>query len=517
MNLLSKIYLVFLILNIDPSFTSNFERFIERWDIASAEKYLEENKNILENFRYRILKAEILFYRGKYSESLQIFKEVEKIYPLTGYYEEIREISENLLEYENSLTSIETENFIIRYKRDKDFPLAFYIGEVLEAQLKGLQKIFSFKIKDRILVEIMPDIQTFALSSPLKEIEIRRTGTVGLCKYGKIMITSPLLYLRGYHWASTAAHELVHFVEKIMYGDFIPLWLNEGIAKYFENEWRKILGLKLEEPDYLIVLKRGWEKGLFVPFEDMHPSIAKLPSGEHAGVAFAEVESFVSYFIEKFGLVKFLDLLQAIDLYGGDFNRSISELVGKDFAQIEKDWKREMEMKISTVGDADIIFYPELKSDSRTSSEEEEIEHSSSFSDFYRLGNLLYKKGYYLAASYEYKKAHKNLNRRSPFILNKLGLSLMKAKRYEEALNYFKESLKIYPQIFTSNYRAGQILAELKKCQDAIPYLREALFMNPYHPRLHELLQKCYENSGDLQKAEGEKEVLNFILKNIIQ
>nr|BAL58217.1 hypothetical conserved protein [uncultured prokaryote] len=492
-------------------------QYIDVWDIFSAEKFLEENRGKLDNFSYSLMAGELAFYRGRYREAYSIFKDLERFVKLSPYHTEIFETAENLLSYEEQSTSIETENFIIRYVKDKDFPLASYIGDVLEAQFRQLKNIFPVHQKNKILVEIMPDIQTFALASPLREIEIRKTGTVGLCKYAKIMIVSPRLYSRGYHWASTAGHELVHYFEKRTYGDSLPLWLNEGVAKYFENMWRKALNLSERERDFLLVLKNGWGRGIFVSFDEMYPSIAKLPSGDHAGVAFAEVESFVSYFIEKYGQAKFFDLLSAISFNGGDIKRAVNELLGIEFSELEKGWREETNKRLSRVKKVDIPLYPQLKYSGKSENEEEEIDYSKTLPDYYRLGNLLYKKGYFLAASHEYKKALTDPANESLALYTKTGLALMKANRYSEALVYFKKAIDLFPGFFTPYWRAGEVLAELKRWRDALLYLVEANFINPYHPGLHEVLQKCYEESGDIERVERERSVHDFIIRNILR
>ena len=56
------------------------------------------------------------------------------------------------------------------------------------------------------------DVKELAAVSTLTEEEIRTSGTVAVCKFGKLMMLSPKALLKGYDWLDTAAHEYTHLV-----------------------------------------------------------------------------------------------------------------------------------------------------------------------------------------------------------------------------------------------------------------------------------------------------------------
>ena len=62
---------------------------------------------------------------------------------------------------------------------------------------------------------------------------LSKDGTVALSKWNRLMITSPKALVRGYPWADTITHELVH---PIVESDFprAPTWIDEGLASLFE-------------------------------------------------------------------------------------------------------------------------------------------------------------------------------------------------------------------------------------------------------------------------------------------
>ena len=73
-----------------------------------------------------------------------------------------------------------------------------YIVDVLVATDKALAKDFGFRPSERILVEIYPEISFLAKVSPLTQKDIETSGTIALCKYHRLMFTSPRALVRGY-------------------------------------------------------------------------------------------------------------------------------------------------------------------------------------------------------------------------------------------------------------------------------------------------------------------------------
>jgi hypothetical protein len=76
-----------------------------------------------------------------------------------------------------------------------------------------------------------------------------------------------------------------------------PLWLHEGVARRQETRWREP-GPFDDRPSVESVVQRGMELKLDLPLDALGPSIAMLPSADAAMVAFAEVASFVRFFVE---------------------------------------------------------------------------------------------------------------------------------------------------------------------------------------------------------------------------
>ena len=114
------------------------------------------------------------------------------------------------------------------------------------------------------------------------------------------MATSPRALMRGYPWLDTVSHEFVHFLVTHKGRNTVPIWLQEGLAKFLETRWRGEPG-KAIDPAQEDLLVRAAKKKELIPFAAMHPSIAKLPTQEKAALAFAEVEAAMRLLYQRGG------------------------------------------------------------------------------------------------------------------------------------------------------------------------------------------------------------------------
>jgi hypothetical protein len=157
-------------------------------------------------------------------------------------------------------------------------------------------------------IELVRDLFTLASMTGLPESAAQTTGTVAVAKWGRVTMISPRAVPRGYPWADTLAHEMAHLAQTSASGDRAPLWLQEGVAKREETRWRK--GRPFDDfPAADVLAAIGLDKGLGRPIDKLGASIALLPSADQAMVAFAEVSSFVRYFIQSTGEPALAELL----------------------------------------------------------------------------------------------------------------------------------------------------------------------------------------------------------------
>ena len=145
-------------------------------------------------------------------------------------------------------------------------------------------------------IELVRDLFTLAAMTGLPESAAQTTGTVAVAKWGRVTMITPRAIPHGYPWADTLAHEMAHLAQTQASGDRAPLWLQEGVAKRQETRWRERRAFD-DFPAADSVAAIGLDKGLGRPIDKLGASIAMLPTAEQAMVAFAEVSSFVRFWV----------------------------------------------------------------------------------------------------------------------------------------------------------------------------------------------------------------------------
>ncbi|HLK36235.1 MAG TPA: hypothetical protein VKU41_05745 [Polyangiaceae bacterium] len=147
-------------------------------------------------------------------------------------------------------------------------------------------------------VVVVRDLLSLSAMTGLPYRSAQTTGTVAVAKWGRVNLLSPRASLHGFAWRDTVAHELTHLAVTRATADRAPLWLQEGVAKNEEVRWRDP-GPFDDRPSPESVTQRGAELGLTLPLDRLGPSVAMLPSADAAAVAFAEVTSFVRFYMSS--------------------------------------------------------------------------------------------------------------------------------------------------------------------------------------------------------------------------
>jgi len=188
----------------------------------------------------------------------------------------------------------------LRLQDDADRALAPFIFEVAAQARDTVSKEVGIDLPRPLRIDLVRDL--FSLSAvsglPLKAAET--TGTLAVARWGRVIMLSPRAPVQGYPWQDTLAHEITHLLVTRATRDYAPLWMQEGLAKRFEVRWRA--PRPFDKPDWADVAARNAAlDGRSVGIDKLGPSIAMLPTPEAAGIAFAEVTSFMHFFIEQNG------------------------------------------------------------------------------------------------------------------------------------------------------------------------------------------------------------------------
>ena len=393
-----------------------------------------------------------------------------------------------------------------------DEVLLGYIEHVVGRTLPILEQAFGAVGAQPIAIHVYPRTEDLGRVSGLTVDQIRNSGTIALCKYNRVMITSPQDLVFGYAWADTVAHELTHWFVIKRGGPGVPVWLHEGLARSFEGVWRGRPSAQLDRSERQALLSaRGKKK--FITLQKMSPSMALLPTQDDTQLAFAEVHHavgwllarggvneskagrsadgqagrLVSYFgqglEEEAALQKFSGLSK--DAFQTQWKKDLLSVDLRDAHDPERELQRPEPMYFKSAGGAAAALRS-LGGDARK---------------FAELGDRLAVAKRPLAAAIEYRKAMAAGHSDGPILPARLVRVLLDLGKTDEALEYLQPALEAWPEHAPLYILAGRAQVAAKKYREALESLERAAWFNPYDPQLHDLAAQAHDALGEAHDA----------------
>ena len=399
-----------------------------------------------------------------------------------------------------------SEHFIIRYRPGKDEILIPYALETLDKAYQNIGGLLGWKPKGRVVVEFYPAASTLAKVSSLTDDDIRNSGTIALCRWNRLMVTTPRGVMFGYSWRDTIAHELTHLIIGGASKNTVPIWLHEGIAKFVETAWRSKPGLGLSE-EVQTRLQAAAKKNKLIPFEKMHPSMAKLPTQEQSSLAFAEVFTFIEFLVAKKGWSGIRQVLAAM-ADGATDKQAIAKVYGASLKRLEKQWSKSLKTrKVKTTG----WTHPNrlVIKDSGEVPDDKLHGVSKQGRRFARAADLLYARGRATAAQKELQKAYDAT--KSPLISAKLAVLALQNGDLAAAEKAALNAIDGTPDLAGPNITLAEILQRTGRKDRAWAPLSRAIDINPFDPRIHSLTLALLGEKGDPTRKASAARALSLI------
>lgn len=375
------------------------------------------------------LRAELAFADGDYAGAVAALDSVRDD-AVDGMAGATRKLAASTLAVTKSF--IETKSprghFSVRYAPGPDAAIAEVAGEVLDRAWQAVGDDLGLAPRDVIRVEILAEPSDLAKLSPLTEAEIETTGTIALSKYNKLMVVSPRATLFGYPWMDTLAHEYTHLVVSRISHDSVPVWMQEGIARFEQTRWRRPPEVVLTQPEQAL-LTAALRKGRLITFDEMHPSMAKLPSQDAAALAYAEVYTLVGWLQSKVGYKGIRDALSA-QRDGKPARRAIADAIGIAWPVIDKQWRAQLKIGDGKARTGRPIRFKRHGVDSENVGLAAVPPRGRKFA---RLAGMLRAQGQLEGAAVEYEKAL-SAGGPDPFVAGKLARTLVELGRYDRAI-----------------------------------------------------------------------------------
>jgi tetratricopeptide (TPR) repeat protein len=398
----------------------------------------------------------------------------------------------------------------------RDAILAPYLFEAMAAAYDTLGDALGVRPDHAIRFEFYDEPGKLALVTPLTLDNIYTTGTVGICKYRRIMMITPRVMVYGYGWLDTAVHEYVHYLLTIRTKNAAPVWMQEGLAKLLESRWRPSASNELSPPVRKL-LHDALAADELVTLEQMHPSIAMLPSQELAALAYAEAETMLGLLEEQRGAAGLGAMLD--DVAGGvDAKQAFADAWGDSFEAFFKIWKTTMRARTSKGAGPGSVSRIAFRGEDEGEGDPSQADPSLLGDVFShlgggrarkhaRLGVLLTIRGHHKAAVLEYEKARAvdPATRNDPQLARRLGELYLEIDRPTDALPLLILAGEHEPEnanIAAAEARARRLAGDFEGASKA---LDRALQQNPFIPGIHCDLAAIAEAENDHAQAANER------------
>ncbi len=448
----------------------------------------------------------VRFYEQRYDEAIALLEAAGG--DPTGYLA----LSRGARDVTKGHVRADGRHFVVSHPPGKDEVLVPYLLDALERQREALSRSLGWVHTGKLRIEIVNDVRELARLTTLTEAEIRTSGTVAVCKFDKIMMLSPKALLKGYDWLDTAAHEYTHLVLTRQSRNRAPIWLQEGLAKWFEDDWRD--GKEPLSPVEAAIIRNAVQKDDLVTFEEMHPSLAKLPSQERAGLAYAEAVAAIERIVNRAGPASIPRILSLV-AGGKDAAEAVAEVLGTSFDAFLADWKGWMGSRPLPRGGEHILKRLRFLDDPKhggTWSEWAEIPDEKARGHA-RLGEILRARGRFAAARIEYGKAHDRVGARVPILSDQYALVAMMSGREDLAEKVLGQAIDWSPEYPALRVHLARLLARREQWAGVKEHLELANRQDPFDPEIHAGLAKALAALGDPDGASREERFARILVE----
>lgn len=456
---------------------------------ALLQRYMQEHSR-----SSRVAELEVLteFYVGDYEAAAAGVEELRRD-PRTPM--DLGNLADVIVATNETTKGYETfryDGFEVRYSPGDDEILVPYAIDTLKAAAEAMEAELGVKMVSPVRLEIYPDAESLSRVSTLSVEAIRNTGTIALCKWGRLMIASPRALMHGYPWLDTIAHEYVHLVLTKATLDRAPVWLQEGTAKLFESRWREHDTTLTRDIASAHLLHQAAAADELLDFDQLHPSIALLPSQKAAALAFAQVSSFMEMFYRGYGPEGLQDALDRVG-NGEDARKALARVAHMPWNALEAQWK-------ASLGDQPPVsstrLMPRYLSDEASEQDEVADVEAVRARKYVRLGDMLWSRNRPAAASVEYGKAHKAAPR-DPVVASRYARSALAAGRPKQAIGPLLQTLDRYPNHAPALSSLATAMFRSSNADLAQGAATRAIAQNPFDPQPHCILSKLRVPQAD--------------------
>lgn len=479
-----------------------FDRLIHQWQLSAAIAESSIGSKGPQALRKRGI---IAFHRGEYEQAARFFERAKAGISNSSQRAEIdmllaKSRSGEALFRKRPIHSFPEARISVVFSNEKDEVLTPYLVDAIKKAQPRLRKAIGALPSIPARFELLQSPSDLANLTDLPLDAVYKTGTIGITKYHRVMMASPRVTMRGYDWLDTVVHEYLHFLVSIRTLNRAPVWLQEGLAKFFETSWRST------QPPPLLkhqasLLHDAFTQNKLITLEQMHPSIALLPSQAEAALAYAQVQSMITFLAERRGEGSISTVLAAV-ASGKEASMAFGEAYRGGWPRFYKDWKKITAKRVAKMQKE--AFKPRRFAGKEDSSLQAQDEAPDAFSRLgsgpsrkhARLGSLLQARGHERQALAQFERALRlePAIAKDPRLAQRLGKLYLNQGRAAQAWQFLERAAKDAPEdAFLATLQA-QAALDRKRPDLAMQAAKRALAQNPMIPQLHCILAELYKD-----------------------
>lgn len=285
----------------------------------------------------------------------------------------------------------------VRLSDGEDAALLPLVYDVVAKSRVLFEKELQVVMPRPIRIDLVRDQFSLSKMTGLPLSAARTTGTIGIAKWGRVIMVSPRAAEGGYGFLDTLAHELTHLALARASTDQAPLWLQEGVARRLESVWREPSPFD-DTPRALDVASFGLKNAIGPEIDAIGPSIALLPSALEAQITYAKVQSFMTYYSDEAGPPALNKLLAECKGGSAEMDRLVEAASSRKFSEWKDAWKAHV---LAEGKEIDEALRPGAKPPIGLAVARRN----------YRLGELLLDRGHGSEAALELDRAHRLMPR----------------------------------------------------------------------------------------------------------
>lgn len=372
-----------------------------------------------------------------------------------------------------SIQTRESNHFLVRWVHPRDEIIVDALLEHLEAAHALLDPQFNLSLKKKAPVEIFPDLKSFSDVSQLALARFKATGTIALTLEQRLMILSPRNLLGGYSWAVTVVHEYIHYLIREISPDYIPIWLHEGTAQFFQGyPYQTEMHLT---PSQWGLFRKAKKKNEWLNLETLKEPFPYRKTAEEAELAYIQSLLFTQWLQKRCGV---LNLIRTASNFKS-VDKALEQCTGWSNNEMKKKFLEEILPGVAIPDGKDVAFF------ARDFSGGDALEVESRKADknarnIAQLANELFKQGRFQAHTIEMEKAMKASDVVPPSWKRQLAIAYQKIKQDKKSKAVLQELVTDYPEDAAAWYLLANFELNEKKSEAAWKSLLHAFFINPF-------------------------------------